>query len=150
MCTIEDFFSILCNKAATEATALSYQSLFLMSHDWTVPLPCRFPELDVAALERALSVPSHNRIVLRWNCPVSDIYPRFPSDYRNIQKVMHLTPLASQLPRGSLAAALIACDGSITLGLWLDGSIIILTVGFGFLEVCLFESKSWRLTRPLL
>ena len=26
-------------KAATEATALSYQSLFLMSHDWTVPLP---------------------------------------------------------------------------------------------------------------
>ena len=117
MCTIEDFFSILCNKAATEATALSYQSLFLMSHDWTVPLPCRFPEHDVAALERALCVPSRNRIVLRWNCLVSDIYPRFPSDYGNIQKVMHLTPLASQLPRGSLAAALIACDGFITLGL---------------------------------
>ena len=40
-------------KAATEATALSYQSLFLMSHDWTVPLPCCFPKHDVAALERA-------------------------------------------------------------------------------------------------
>ena len=104
-------------KAATEATALSYQSLFLMSHDWTVPLPCRFPKHDVAALERALCVSSHNRIVLRWNCPVSDIYPRSPSDYGNIQKVMHLTPLAFQLLRGSLAAALIACDGSITLGL---------------------------------
>ena len=62
MCTIKVFFSLLCNKAATEAAALSYQSLFLMSHDWTVPLPCRFPKHDVAALERALCVPSHNRI----------------------------------------------------------------------------------------
>ena len=110
------FFSLLCNKAATEAAALSYQSLFLMSHDWTVPLPCCFPKHDVVALE-SLCVPSNNRIVLHWNCPISDIYPRSPSDYGNIQKVMHLTPLASQLLRGSLAAALIACDGFITLGL---------------------------------
>ena len=51
-------------KATTKAAALSYQSLFLMSHDWTVPLPCRFPKHDAATLERALCVPSHNRIVI--------------------------------------------------------------------------------------
>ena len=104
-------------KAATEATALSYQSLFLMSHDWTVPMHCCFPKHAVAALERALCVSYHSIIVTLWNCPVSDIYPRSPSDYGNIQKVMHLTPLAFKLRRGSLAAALIACDGFITLGL---------------------------------
>ena len=38
-------------KATAEAAALSYQSLFLMSHDWTVPLPCRFPKHNVVALE---------------------------------------------------------------------------------------------------
>ena len=70
-------------KAVTEAAALSYQSLFLMSHDWTVPLPCRFPKHDAATLERALCVPSHNRIVIYWNCPVSDIYSQYPSDDGN-------------------------------------------------------------------
>ena len=33
-------------------------------------------------------------------------------------------------------AALIACDGFITLGLWLDGSIIILFVGYGEIGSC--------------
>ena len=41
-------------KAVTDAAALSYQSLFLMSHDWTVPLLCRFPKHDAAALESSL------------------------------------------------------------------------------------------------
>ena len=88
-----------------------------MSHDWTVPPPCRFTKHDVAALERAICVSSHNRIIIHWNYLVSDIYSQYPSDDGNIQKVMHLTPLAFQLRRGSLAAALIACDGFITLGL---------------------------------
>ena len=41
-------------KAATEATALSYQSLFLMSHDWTVPLPCCFPKHMLQLLKSSL------------------------------------------------------------------------------------------------
>ena len=36
----------------------------------------------------------------------------------------------------SARAALIACDGFITLGLWLDGSIIILFVGYGEIGSC--------------
>ena len=70
-------------KAVTEAAALSYQSLFLMSHNWTVPLLCCFPKHAAAALERVLCVPSHNRIVIHWNCPVSDIYSQYPSDDGN-------------------------------------------------------------------
>ena len=33
-------------------------------------------------------------------------------------------------------AALIACDGFFTLGLWLDGSIIILFMGYGEIGSC--------------
>ena len=121
-----------------------------MSHDWTVLLPCRFLKHNVAALERAICVPSHDRIVLYQKCPISYIYPQSPSDYGNIQKVMHLTPLVSQLLRSSLAVVLIACNGSITLRLCLYKSIIILSAGLGFPKVCLFESKSMRLAHPLL
>ena len=105
-------------KATTKLIAASsYQSLFSNVARLDSSSAHCYPKHYTAALKRALYVPSHNRIVLHWNRPVSDIYPRFPSDYGNIQKVMHLTPLASQLLRGSLAAALIACDGFITLGL---------------------------------
>ena len=54
-------------------------------------------------------------------------------------------------------AALIACDGFITLGLWLDGSIIVLFVGYGEIGSCpifwvgsyrsLLYSRLWRTSR---
>ena len=57
-----------------KVAALSYQPLSIMSRDWTAPLPCHFSKHNVATLERTLCVPSHNRMVLHWNCPVSNIF----------------------------------------------------------------------------
>ena len=68
-----------------------------------------------------------------------------------------LTPREFHPNWRSARAALIACDGFITLGLWLDGSIIILFVGYGEIGSCpifwvgsyrsLPYGRSWRTSR---
>ena len=56
-----------------------------------------------------------------------------------------LTPREFHPNWRSARAALIACDGFITLGLWLDGSIIILFVGYGEIGSCpIFWVGSYR------
>ena len=60
------------------------------------------------------------------------------------QTAIALSSIGISPPWGSPTAALIACDGIISLELWLDGSIIIPSACHRRHWICLSMSESWR------
>ena len=62
----------------------------------------------------------------------------------HVRRSTHIDLIGISPPWGSPTAALIACDGFISLELWLDGSIIIPSAGHRRHWICLSMSESWR------
>ena len=74
------------------------------------------------------------------------IYPRFPQAREQIFRLC-ISLIGIPPPRGSPAAALIACDGCYPLGLWMDGSIIMFSAVIAFGMIAFIPSESWRLQK---
>ena len=67
-----------------------------------------------------------------------------PCGKEHIRRSTHIDLIGISPPWGSPTAALIACDGFISLELWLDGSIIIPSACHRRHWICLSMSETWR------